>query len=36
MTDEGILLRYRDKQLVGTTVLEASTRSFNKHMKELK
>ncbi|MDZ7305382.1 MAG: DUF2283 domain-containing protein [candidate division KSB1 bacterium] len=30
MTDDGILLRYRDKQLVGITVLEASTRPFNK------
>jgi len=27
MTDEGILLRYRGDQLVGITVLEASTRS---------
>jgi uncharacterized protein YuzE len=27
MTEEGILLRYRDEQLVGITVLEASTRS---------
>lgn len=36
MTDDGILLRYRDKQLVGITVLEASTRSFNKRMKKLK
>ncbi|MEJ2555603.1 MAG: DUF2283 domain-containing protein [Anaerolineae bacterium] len=26
MTDEGILLRYRDSQLVGITVLDASTR----------
>lgn len=26
MTDEGILLRYRGKQLVGITVLDASTR----------
>lgn len=26
MTDEGILFRYRGKQLVGITVLEASTR----------
>jgi uncharacterized protein YuzE len=25
--DEGILLRYRDEQLVGITVLDASTRS---------
>ena len=35
MTDDGILLRYRDKQAVGITVLEASTRSFNKRMKKL-
>jgi len=27
MTDEGILLRHRDDQLVGITVLDASTRS---------
>lgn len=27
MTDEGILLRYRDSQLVGITVLDASTRT---------
>ncbi|MBI1927384.1 DUF2283 domain-containing protein [Candidatus Poribacteria bacterium] len=27
MTDEGILLRYRGNQLVGITVLDASTRS---------
>ncbi len=27
MTDDGILLRYRDDQLVGITVLDASTRS---------
>jgi uncharacterized protein YuzE len=27
MTEEGILLRYRDEQLVGITVLDASTRS---------
>ena len=26
MTDEGILLRYRDDQLVGVTILDASTR----------
>jgi uncharacterized protein YuzE len=26
LTDEGLLLRYRHKQLVGVTVLEASTR----------
>lgn len=28
MTDDGILLRYRGKQLVGITVLDASTRSM--------
>jgi uncharacterized protein YuzE len=27
MTDDGILLRYRDDQLVGITILDASTRS---------
>ncbi len=27
MTDEGILLRYRGNQLIGITVLDASTRS---------
>jgi len=27
MTDDGILLRYRDDELVGVTVLDASTRS---------
>jgi uncharacterized protein YuzE len=26
-TDEGILLRYRDRELVGVTVLDASTRT---------
>lgn len=26
MTDEGILLRYRQEELVGVTVLDASTR----------
>jgi uncharacterized protein YuzE len=26
LTDEGLLLRYRHKQLVGVTVLDASTR----------
>ena len=26
MTDEGLLLRYRDKELVGITILDASTR----------
>jgi len=30
MADDGILFRYRDKQLVGITVLEASTRAFTK------
>jgi len=28
MTDEGILFRYRGKQLVGMTILDASTRSL--------
>jgi len=28
MTDEGILFRYRGKQLVGITILDASTRSL--------
>jgi len=27
MTDDGLLLRYRNKQLVGITVLDASTRA---------
>jgi uncharacterized protein YuzE len=27
MTEDGILLRYRDKTLVGVTVLDASTRA---------
>jgi uncharacterized protein YuzE len=36
MTDDGILLRYRGKKLVGITVLDASTRSFNKRMKKLR
>jgi len=27
MTDDGILLRYRNEQLVGMTVMDASTRS---------
>ncbi|MFQ5612056.1 MAG: DUF2283 domain-containing protein [Anaerolineae bacterium] len=27
MTDEGMLLRYRDDQLVGITILDASTRA---------
>lgn len=27
MTDEGVLFRYRDDQLVGITILDASTRS---------
>jgi uncharacterized protein YuzE len=35
MTDDGILLRYRGKQIVGITVLDASTWSFNKRMKKL-
>ena len=26
MTDEGILLRYRDSELVGVTILDASAR----------
>jgi uncharacterized protein YuzE len=26
MTDDGILLRYRDEELVGITILDASTR----------
>lgn len=26
MTDDGLLLRYRDSQLVGVTILDASTR----------
>ncbi len=36
MTDDGILLRYRGKQLVGITVLEASSRPFTKQTKRLK
>ena len=28
LTDEGLLLRYRDSQLVGVTVLDASTRAL--------
>ena len=36
MTDDGMLLRYRDKQLVGITMLEASSRPFNKRTKKLK
>lgn len=32
MTDEGILLRYRGKQLVGVTVLDASTRTPPGHV----
>jgi uncharacterized protein YuzE len=31
MTDDGILLRYRDDQLVGVTILDASTRSSGNH-----
>jgi uncharacterized protein YuzE len=27
MTDDGVLLRYRGKQLVGVTILDASTRA---------
>ncbi|MBM4430182.1 MAG: DUF2283 domain-containing protein [Chloroflexi bacterium] len=27
MTEDGLLLRYRDEELVGVTVLDASTRS---------
>jgi len=34
MTDDGILFRYRDKQLVGITVLEASTRAFKKRTRK--
>jgi len=34
MTDDGILFRYRGKQLVGITVLEASTRAFNKRTRK--
>jgi uncharacterized protein YuzE len=30
MSDEGILFRYRGKQLVGITVLDASTRSMSE------
>lgn len=29
MTDDGLLLRYREEQLVGITVLDASKRSSN-------
>jgi uncharacterized protein YuzE len=36
MTDDGILLRYRNNKLVGITVLEASPRSFNKRIKKFK
>ncbi|HRV95666.1 MAG TPA: DUF2283 domain-containing protein [Anaerolineae bacterium] len=32
MTDEGILFRYRDKQLVGITVLDASTRPLSERV----
>ena len=28
MTEEGMLLRYRDQKLVGITVLDASTRTY--------
>ncbi|MDY0096688.1 MAG: DUF2283 domain-containing protein [Candidatus Vecturithrix sp.] len=27
MTEDGLLLRYRDEQLIGVTILDASTRS---------
>ena len=30
MTDEGILFRYQGKQLVGITILDASTRSLQR------
>jgi uncharacterized protein YuzE len=30
MTDDGILFRYRDGQLVGITVLDASSRSYEE------
>ena len=33
MTDDGILLRYRSKQLVGVTVLDASTRGVSAQNK---
>ncbi len=33
MTDEGILFRYRGKQLVGITVLDASTRPLPESVK---
>ena len=36
MTDDGMLLRYRGKKLVGITVLEASTRSTVKRLKKAK
>jgi uncharacterized protein YuzE len=32
MTDEGILFRYRGKQLVGITVLDASTRPLPENV----
>jgi uncharacterized protein YuzE len=32
MTDEGILFRYRGKQLVGITILDASTRSSSENV----
>lgn len=35
MTDDGILFRYRNKQLVGITVLDASTRAFKKRTTKL-
>jgi len=33
MTDDGVLLRYREKQIVGITILNASTRSNGKSKK---
>jgi uncharacterized protein YuzE len=33
MTEEGILLRYRRKELVGITVLDASTRTLPEDIK---
>ena len=32
MTDDGILLRYRDSQLVGITVLDASSHSYEERL----
>ncbi len=34
MTDDGMLFRYRDKKLVGITILEASQRSSAKRSKK--